>query len=419
MIKKTFPLLGALSVLLHALVVPPSAAEDWPQWRGPLRDGISTETGLLKAWPAGGPALAWTARGIGSGYSGVSVVGDAIYTQGDKGASNYVIALSRDTGKLLWETPLGRAGAPGWGNFAGPRSIPTVDGTLLFAVAQYGETACLDTVSGKVKWQKHFTEDFGGELPEWGYSGMPLVDGEKVILTPGGKAGNLIALNKNTGDLIWQSKELTDGIHYSSPIVEVIGGVRQFIQLTDASVAGVAADDGRLLWRARRKGTTAVIPTPIYDDYHVYVTSEYGVGCNLFKITAADGKFSAAQVYANKVMLNHHGGVIKLGEHLYGFSTGKGWTCQDFKTGAAVWQEKAKLGKGSIAHADGRFYLRSESSKGTVALIEATPEGYKETGRFDQPDRSEKNSWAQPVIAHRKLYLRDQDVLLCYDIEAK
>jgi outer membrane protein assembly factor BamB len=226
-------------------------------------------------------------------------------------------------------------------------------------------------------------------------------------------------LARQTGELIWQSKELTDGIHYSSPIVEEIGGIRQYIQLTDASLAGIAADDGRLLWRAPRKGTTAVVPTPIYQDHHVYVTSEYGVGCNLFEITPSSGKFTAAQVYANKVMLNHHGGVIKLGEHVYGFSSGKGWTCQDFKTGEPVWQEKSKVGKGSIAYADGRFYLRSEESKGTVALIEASPKGYKEHGRFDQPDRSGKQSWPHPVIAGGKLYLRDQDILLCYDIRAK
>ena len=196
-----------------------------------------------------------------------------------------------------------------------------------------------------------------------------------------------------------------------------IGGIRQYLQLTEASVAGIAADDGRVIWRAPRKGQTAVIPTPIYYDGYVYVTSGYGIGCNAFKITVKDGQFSADEVYANKVMANHHGGVIRLGEQVYGYSEGKGWTCQELKTGDAVWQEKSKLGKGSIAYADGHFYLRHESGKGTVVLIEATPKGWKESGRFDQTDRSDRNSWAHPVIADGRLYLRDQDVLLAYDLK--
>jgi outer membrane protein assembly factor BamB len=198
--------------------------------------------------------------------------------------------------------------------------------------------------------------------------------------------------------------------------------VRQYIQLTEAHLAGIAAADGHVLWRAQRKGATAVVPTPIYDDHEVYVTSEYGTGCNLFKVGALNGKFGVQQVYANKVMLNHHGGVVKVGDALYGYSSGganKGWVCQDFKTGKVLWHEADKLGKGSIAYADGRLYLRSEDGKGTVALIEASPKGYVEKGRFDQPNRTDKNSWPHPVIAGGKLYLRDQDTLLCYDIKSK
>jgi outer membrane protein assembly factor BamB len=229
----------------------------------------------------------------------------------------------------------------------------------------------------------------------------------------------LAALNKKTGELIWQSKEFTDSIHYSSPIVAEIGGVRQYIQLTDASVAGIAAHDGRMLWRAVRQGRTAVIPTPIYYDGYVYVTSGYGAGCNLFKVATADGKWTAEPVYDNKVMANHHGGVVLVGKYLYGHSDSKGWTCQDFETGKAVWQEKNKLGKGSLVYADGMLYLRAEGDKGTVALIEATADGYREKGRFDQPDRSDKNSWPHPVVIDGRLYLRDQDVLLCYDVRGE
>lgn len=393
-----------------------AASGDWPQWRGPNRDGCSTEKGLLKQWPKGGPKLVWKADALGRGYAGVSAAGDLLFTMGDKDGANYVMALKRADGKIVWSTKVGRAGAPGWGGFEGPRCTPTVDGNLVFAVAQYGEVVCAEADTGKEVWRKDYAKDFGGRLPEWGYCGMPLVDGVKVILAPGGRRGNLAAVNKTTGEPIWQSKDFTDDLHYSSPVAAEIGGVRQYIQLTGASVAGVAAEDGRLLWRAPRSGPTATVPTPIVHDDTVYVTSGYGAGCNLYKITEDGGKFSVEQRYANKVMTSHHGGVVRIGNHLYGFSDGKGWTCQDLETGKAIWQEKSKLGKGSLIFADGMLYLRSEGGKGTCALVEATPEGYKEHGRFDQPDRSDKNSWPHPVIAGGKLYLRDQDVLLCYDV---
>jgi outer membrane protein assembly factor BamB len=238
------------------------------------------------------------------------------------------------------------------------------------------------------------------------------------VITPGGAEGAIVALDEKTGAVLWRSKGFTDSPHYSSIIIEEIGGVRQYIQLTAQSVAGVAATDGKVLWQAPRPGRVAVIPTPICSDGFVYVTSGYGVGCNLFKVSVAGAKFSAEEVYANKVMANHHGGVIKVGDYVYGYSEGKGWTCQDFKSGEAKWEEKEKFGKGAIAYADGHFYLRSED-KGTVALIDAAPDGYHERGRFEQPDRRKDKAWPHPVISGGKLYLRDQDVLLCYDLKAK
>jgi len=396
-----------------------SPASDWPEWRGPNRDGLSTETGLLKSWPAGGPRLVWKASELGMGFSTVAVAGDRVYTIGDKGASNFVLALNRADGRLEWSAALGKSGGPGWGNYKGPRSTPTVDGDLVFAIGQFGEMVCLNARSGKELWRKDFVKDFDGPLPEWGFSESPLVDGDHVIVTPGGSKGAVLALNKKTGETVWRCREFTDPAHYSSLIVAEIGGVRQYIQLTERSVVGVAARDGSLLWQAPRKGATAVIPTPIYHDGFVYVTSGYGVGCNLFKVTADNGKFAVEQVYANKTMANHHGGVIRLGDYVYGHSEGKGWTCQNLKTGEAVWQEKRELGKGSIAYADGHFYLRREDGPGTVALIKATPEGYQEVGRFEQPGRSDEKSWAHPVIAGGELYLRDADILLCYDLKAK
>jgi outer membrane protein assembly factor BamB len=394
-----------------------AVASDWPHWRGPNRDGVSTETGLLKAWPAGGPPLVWKAAGLGEGYSSVSIVGDRIFTLGDRNGSSFVIALNVGDGKPVWSAKLGRAGAPGSPAFEGPRATPTVDGELVYAVGQWGELVCLETATGKELWRKDYLKDFGGQLPNWGFAESPLADGDQVVVTPGGAQGAVVALNRKTGAVTWHSKEFTDSPHYASLLLAQIGGVRQYIELTPASVAGIAAADGKLLWRAPRRGQTAVVPTPIYHDGFVYVTSGYGVGCNLFSITPAAGKFTAQQIYANKVMVNHHGGVIEVGDYLYGYSDGKGWTCQDFKTGEARWQEKDKLGKGSLVYADGHLYLREENKSGTVALIEATPDGYKEHGRFAQPQRTDKNSWAHPVIAGGKLYLRDQDLLLCYDVK--
>lgn len=403
-----------LACLGAVLTTCSAIAGDWPQWRGPNRDDISTETGLLKDWPAGGPPLAWKARGLGVGYSSVAVAGGKIFTMGDSPDAGTVRALDAKDGSVLWTTPIGRPG----GNYPGTRCTPTVDGTLVYALGQFGDFVCLEAATGKEVWKKSFGKDFGGSGGGWNYTESPLVDGNKVIVTPGGKNGAIVALDKKTGAVLWRATEYTDRAEYSSLITESIGGVRQYIQLTGESVAGVAAADGKLLWRAPRRGSTAIITTPVYHNGHVYVTSGYGVGCNLFKITKTGAGFQTEQVYANKEMANHHGGVIRVGDHIYGHSDSKGWICQKFLTGEVVWSSN-KIGKGSITCADGHFYLRSEGGKGTVALIEATPEAYKETGRFEQPERSGQNSWAHPVIANGKLYLRDQDLLLCYDVKQK
>ncbi len=390
---------------------------DWPQWRGPNRDGCSTETGLLESWPEGGPELLWRATGLGEGYSTIAVVGDRIYTTGEKDRMSYVHALALDGGKVLWSTKLGKAGAPGWGGFTGPRGTPTVDGDLLYVMGQYGELLCLKTGDGATVWEKHLTDDFGGKRPSWGYSESILVDGDQIVCTPGGKKGAIVALNKKTGALVWQTKEFTDPAHYSSIVCATIAGAKQYVQLTAASVVGVSPD-GAVLWRVPRKGKTAVIPTPVVQGDMVYVTSGYGVGCNLFEISRTGGKFEAKQVYAERSMANHHGGAVRVGDYVYGYCDGKGWVCQELATGELKWAQKREVGKGSLVYADGYFVLRSET-KGTVGLIRATPESYQETGRFIQPGFGKPKTWPHPVIAHKKLYLRDQDLLLCYDVAAR
>lgn len=389
-------------------------AQDWPQWRGPNRDGVCTETGLLQQWPQAGPPLLWKATGIGDGYSTVAVVGDRLYTTGEKDQTSYVHGLDRRDGKILWSTAIGQAGAPGWGGFSGPRGTPTVDGDLLFVMGQFGELICCRTDNGAEVWKRHLEKDLGGKRPEWGYSESVLVDGDRVVCTPGGSKGAIAALDKRTGEIVWQSKAFTDQAHYSSLVCAEICGIRQYIQLTAESVAAVGTD-GTLLWRAARKGEVAVIPTPITSGNRVYVTSGYNIGSNCFEITRTGDRLEARQVYAEKSPANQHGGAIRVGDYVYGHCDAKGWVCQDLATGKLLWSEKGQIGKGSVVYADGRLVLRAED-KGTVGLIEANPQGYKEVGRFVQPDLGKLKTWPHPVIAGKRLYLRDQDVLLCYDV---
>jgi outer membrane protein assembly factor BamB len=252
----------------------------------------------------------------------------------------------------------------------------------------------------------------------WGYSESVLVDGENVICTPGGKNGTLAALDRRTGEVVWRSTDIQDRAAYSSIVPVDIGGVHQYIQLTDASVFGVAADSGKLLWRADRRGSTAVIPTPVYQDGFVFVTSGYGVGCNLFRISSEGGKFSASEVYANKDFANHHGGVVQLGAYIYGHSDGRGWVCMELKTGSVIWKAPG-VGKGSVTAVDGKLICRSEGPRGTLALVEVSPDGYKELSRFNQPERGLKEAWPHPVVANGRLYIRDMDVLLCFDLKKK
>jgi outer membrane protein assembly factor BamB len=398
-------------------------APGWPQWRGPNRDAISPEMGLLKQWPETGPPLAWQANGLGAGYSSASIMAGRVFTMGGFTDNTRVIALNETSGLKLWSTPIGgpgtRSGHPG------PRCTPTVDNENVFALTQQGDLACLETATGTAVWRKQLTGDYGGQLMayEFGYCESPLVDGDKLVCIPGGPNGTLLALDKKTGQKIWQSSELADQAAFTSLIAAEIGGVRQYVVLTDASVAGVAAADGRLLWRAVRAGGLGTVPTPVCRDNHVYVLSTPGAGCNLYRITANDGRFSVRQIYANTAMLNDVGGVVLLGDYIYGYSERTGWVCQKFLTGEVVWTDNS-FGRGSIIYADGCFYLRnpggtSASIAATLCLVEPTAQGFRELGRFDQPQRSNKNAYPHPTIANGKLYLRDQDVLLCYDIKAR
>jgi outer membrane protein assembly factor BamB len=415
-------------VVAFCLVAFVAGGADWPQWRGPGRTDVSAETGLLKTWPADGPPLLWTFGEAGTGYSGPAVVGDRVYILGARGGTEQVFALDLKTGKEVWSADIGPTftfKGNTWGE--GPRSTPSVDGDLLYALGGQGELVCVETASGKERWRKNMLKDLEGAMSPaagawWGYSWSPLVDGVAVICVPGGAKGTLAAVDKKTGDVLWRSAELTDPSTYSSPIVEEVDGSRQYMQMTDFGVAGVAAKDGKLLWNYRRKPPyeDVIITTPVYHDHHVYTTAGFGQGCDLVKITAADGAFNAAKAYANKNMKNTQGGVVLVNEYIYGYSDGRGWVCQDFKTGKVVWDKK-KLGAGSLTCADGHLYCYAEN-EGTAALVEVSKTGYQEKGRFEIPQKAKNRAangkiWTHPVVANGRLYLRDQEWIFCYDIK--
>ena len=398
---------------LVALMMQTEAA-DWPQWLGPNRDGISPEKGLMQEWPENGPKRVWLFENAGIGYSGPAVVDGKLYIMGARNGTEYLLALDAEKGEELWAAEIGELLKNDWGD--GPRGTPSVSGDRVYTLGGQGTLVCASLADGKIIWKKNMKE-FGGEVPNWGYTESVLVENGRVYCTPGGDKGALIALDVKTGELVWQSKDFAVPAHYSSIISADHNGTRQLIQLTEKKLAGIKAADGSVLWTSDWPGRTAVIPTPIYHDGHVYITTGYGVGCKLVKI----GNNNPQDVYENKVMKNHHGGVVLVDGHIYGHSDGVGWVCQNFMSGDEVWAEEEKLKKGAVSAADGRLYCLEEDS-GTVALIEPSPEGYKEHGRFTlQPQSSQRSRrgkiWTHPVIADGKLYLRDQELLFCFDIK--
>jgi outer membrane protein assembly factor BamB len=390
---------------------------DWPQWQGPERTAISKETGLLKSWPKEGPRLAWKAKGLGGGYCTPSVAGGRVFGISFRGKDEVVWALAEVNGQELWKTRIAEAKpASGSEGREGSRSTPTVDGDFAYALGEQGDLVCLETATGKEHWHKNLVKDFGGAVPHWGYSESPLVDGDKVIATPGGKEATLIALNKNTGDTIWKAQVPEgDQAQYSSVIIAQMNGQRQYIQFVKGGVVGMAANDGVFLWRYNHPANgIANCSTPIFHDNEVFAASGYGTGGGLAKLISGQGRIKAEEVFFCKQMKNQHGGMVLVDGYVYGADDPSMLTCLEFKTGKVMWEER-KAGKGSIAFADGRLYYRDEG--GLLVLVEANPEKYVEHGRFDQPDRSKARAWAHPIVANGRLYIQDQDILLCYDVK--
>lgn len=398
-----------------------AGADDWPGWRGPNRDGICKETGLLRQWPPEGPTLAWKATGLGEGYSGPAIVGNRLYTMGNVSGQECVLALDwSQQGRRVWATPIGPVRHEG-GGYAGPRSTPTIDGERVYTLGAAGDLVCLNAANGRLIWRRDLVRDFGGQAPNWAYAESVLVDGPWVLCTPGGKQATIVALQKTSGQPVWASP-IGDPAAYSSIIRVSMSRGKQYVQMTHRGVVGVDGKDGRLLWRWDRPvNTTANVATPVWFGQTIFAASGYGKGGGLVWPRRAGRGFEPQELYFSSHMKNHHGGFIVLTDasgapYLYGSDDPGMLTCLDYKTGDVKWADRGP-GKCSLLCADGMLYCRSES--GPMTLVEATSEGYRQRGRFNQPDRSNKNAWPHPVIANGMLYLRDQDVLLCYDVRAQ
>ncbi|MBI4264566.1 MAG: PQQ-like beta-propeller repeat protein [Acidobacteria bacterium] len=402
--------LGAVAVLGGQTL--PSG--EWPQWRGPDRSGLSRETGLLSQWPPSGPPLVWSVSNLGGGYGSVAVSGDRVFVQGMRSGQSIVSVLNRADGRPLWSKALGPSGNGG-GQGPGPRGTPTVDGDRVYVLSENGELACLRVADGTSVWQRNVLQAFGGRNIPWEISESPLVDGNLVVVTPGGRGAGMVALDKMTGRTVWTSKELSDEAGYASPIVADVQGVRTIMTLTSEAGVGVRASDGTLMWRERSPANdTANITTPIFHDNKVFYSSNYGTGGVLLALRAEGGEVRAQQVYFTRDMQNHHGGIVLVNGYLYGFNNAI-LVAMEFETGKVMWRHRS-VGKGSLSYADGHLYVLSENN--VVGLVEATPEGYREKGRFRIRDQGWP-SWAHPVISGGRLYIRNQGTLAAFTIRAR
>lgn len=386
-------------------------APDWHQWRGPNRDGISPETNLLQSWPPGGPPLAWRASGAGAGYSSFAASHGRLYTLGARGEAEYVMAFDAASGRKLWEQVNGARFSNDRGD--GPRSTPTVDGTRLFVFGGSGVLGAYDAGSGRPLWRVDVVRALGGVVPYWGYSESPLVVGDRLVVNVGGRGASIVAFDKESGRVLWRAE--SDEAGYSSPMLLEVGPQRQVVFFTGRRVLAVDPGDGRLLWSyARVANRTANIATPIVRDTRVFVSSDYGTGGALVQVAASGRSASAEEVYFTRDMRNHHATSVLVGSHLYGFS-GSILTALDFATGRVAWRDRS-VGKGSLIYADGRLYLYSE--QGVVGLAEASPDGYREHGRFRIASGS-LPTWSHPIVTRGRLILRDQDTVYAYDVRRR
>lgn len=401
---------------------------DWPTFRGSNRSGVSPDVGLLQEWPEGGPTLVWQTKGAGRGYSSLAVAGGKIFTLGDHPSTaddtdEYLIAFDQATGKPLWKTKTGPAWNEGPPQWQSSRSTPTVDGERVYSLTAQGELICAATGDGQILWRKNLKADLGGTKADgWGYSESVLIDGDRLVCTPGGDKATVVALDKSSGELVWKTvREGDRGAGHSSIVITEIGGTRVYVQATGSGPLGIRASDGKLLWSYPIDRTTAVIPTPIVRGDLVLFVCGYRRGSALLKqVPGAEGTVTLTEVYPLKQELgNKHGGVVLIGDHVFGDSEDQGIPfCADLLTGEVKWKQRGSgSGSAAVSAADGRLYVHF--ADGTLALVKADPSAYSEVGSFKVPGSGERPSWTQPVIIDGRLYVREQDNLLCYDVRAK
>ena len=398
-------------------------ADDWPGWRGADRTGVSPEKGLLTEWPEAGPPLLWQKDGCGKGFSSVAVADGRIFTMGrrKKEDAECIVAYREKDGKELWAAPFGTSGES--------NGSPIVDGDRVYGIGRDGDLVCLDAKTGEMVWSKRFDKDFGGKMMSgWGYSECPLIDGDRLVCTPGAGNAMIAALDKKTGREIWRSavpkdpgNRGKDGAGYSSIVVSNGGGVKQYIQLTGRGIIGTRASDGKHLWHYNAVANdTANIPTPIVSGDFVFCSTGYGTGSALIELSKAGNGVKATEKYflKSQKLQNHHGGMVLIDGHIYcGHKHNEGFPiCVNLQSGDVVWggdQRGKGRGSAAVSAAGGNLIFRYQS--GEVVLIEASPKAYKIKGVF-KPVHKDRESWAHPVVANGRLYLREQDKLMCYDL---
>jgi len=407
----------ALSLLVTAaltgLASRQAAGAEWPQFHGPNRDNISTETGLLKRWPEGGPKRLWTASGIGHGFTTVAIAGGRIYTAGNIGKDTVITALDLD-GAKAWTTRNG----PAWQReIPGTRSTPTIDGGRLYHENAEGDVACLDAATGNRVWGLNILRTFNGRNIRWGLAESLLIDGDRVVCVPGGETVSMAALDKTTGKTVWTARGTGDKPGYASPVLIDYKGLRQIVTMMSASVVGVHADTGKLLWRHDHKAyADETVSTPVFHDGLIAVSTLGPGAARCLRLLVRGQTASVTQVWHTGVLDNHHGGILALDGYIYGTKVRDTWVCLDFRTGNVMYKADG-VGKGSLTCADGMLYTYSE--RGLRGLVKATPKGHDVISQFQIPKGGKGPAWAHPVVCGGRLYLRHGDFLYCYDIRGE
>jgi len=391
---------------------------EWPCFHGPDRINKSSETGLLKEWPEGGPELVWTVSGLGEGYSSVSSAEGYLFTAGMVDKITYVYAFDMN-GKLIWKKPNGQSWETtlSWAiTYTGSRSTPTYDNGVVYHLGELGQLTAFDYITGNEIWSIDLREQFDADIPEYGYSESVYIDGDRLYCNPAGKKGYIVCLDKNNGDLIWANTEVSGTVGFSSSVLFDYGDYRQLTGLSSNSVYGVDSKTGKLLWNVHFENDRSNnITDPIAYNGYVFASTGYGKGSTLIKLTTSEQKIIPETVWQTELMDNHHGGVILHEGYLYGAGdNARGWFCLDFMTGRQMWKSN---GKGSLTYADGMLYCLDE--RGKMTLVTATPEKYNEVSTFEVPSGGKGMHWAHPVVCGGRLYIRHTDKLFAYNIKVE